>query len=752
MPKLAKSLTVSLAAFYTICSCLTARADDEKSTSASILKQIDASVVWKYDEWRELIFDYLYALKTEGKSAKEQLELLTKICDQGKSSQQFRYGPVYVQHWLIPLSELHVNDLDSMKVLDRALSTFVQATPLEVPRQAAERLWKLGCEVEKVETDTTETKKVKVLTIWHLALLTQKDKVFGRKLGTMALEHMANFVDTPAVERRDAIFRTMYGYSENPRTKYDGDLLYRNVFAIAKILKNSKDLDDIANTGFIYYQLALRCAPKAALVAQKEIADSAKLSKPNETITNSIYLQLAAAYLGDQQISKAEKVLQEIRHPSSLVKLLVADCFCRQRKYLETEKLTKNLELISSTLDVQYPNQIIAAAKAIRAQSYVDQKKYASALPLLVSADQWFSGNAYDNVVIREHPYLEKILPSEANILSNLVLVYDKLGRKQDKRRTAETLSKVQRDNQRKTLLKERDELLTLAARPEKDSERTFDEAKRYIEIVRNLEESAKSRTTQILEYAELLIAYGKENSAELCLNNLMNESLSAENSDPESRLRLAVDRIFIAEAKGDLATADSISKALPESNEKISLDNQLRVSEAKARLSILNGKFEQAELSSRLVESVMEQTSNDAREHSESNRDKYVRQHQLALLDRVQTLNHVHKFKEAAKLSRLLLRTNQWPLDHIGADAAANLAYAYSQDGHLGLAATFRQEAEYKGFGSYYLPPSRYLADAKMRLADLAATKSNPIRAERYRAEAREIRDQTQKQQQSTP
>ncbi|MBA3860328.1 MAG: hypothetical protein C0507_25760, partial [Cyanobacteria bacterium PR.3.49] len=65
--------------------------------------------------------------------------------------------------------------------------------------------------------------------------------------------------------------------------------------------------------------------------------------------------------------------------------------------------------------------------------------------------------------------------------------------------------------------------------------------------------------------------------------------------------------------------------------------------------------------------------------------------------------------------------------------------------EGHKGLSDACAQEAAFKDFSSISLAPSRYMADAKDKLAQLSERRNNTVRAKRYRAEAQAMRTQAQ-------
>lgn len=745
----------ALAAFYTICGPLTAFAVENGSVSAALKSQILTAPKVDIYETMELLFDYLSVLKEEGKTPKERIEALLAMYEPDPVNKGlFKHGPIMAQHWFEVLKDFHVDDVDSMNLLYRALSTFKESTPQFISSKDAESLLNLGQEVSKVETPSREARKIKALTLRHLALLEQKDKEFGRPLGVLALEQMAETGETPDVERRDAIFRVLYSYFANkPNSPDDGDLLFRDVIAAAKIVRQSKNKYDIQHLDTIYNELRLRCNNEQALAAQKDVVDAALLAKVDERSLHVMLLELSCAYLNAGRLEEAEDVLSKIQKSVPLAGLLLSQCLLKQQKYVAAEKVAQQVANAQFPVDVKYPSFYIATADAICAASLIGQKKYEAALPLLLNADRWFSrALAQENAEIHEFAFAVSLLPSDNSVLSDLALTYDKLGQKEKAQKTKLTWSKLKLEKERIALAVEKDALINAALQDSGETRTAIKNAKRLVEISPALEKQPDKRAELILSYAESLIKNGNLESAQFCLDALAgNESSPAgtanlTNLSPHIRTRLLADRIMLAEERADLASANALMKELL-STPTASPSNDLRMSEVDARLSLLSGDFEQAEAKSRALEAAVDATSKSLPlQVQPSQQDNFVSEHQEAILDRVQALNRLRKYSQAARLARLLLLvTNNKLFNRTGSDSAANLAFAYANDGHKGMGETFEQEAAYKNTSSLPLAPSRYMVDAKEILAALSEARSNPIRARRYRAEAQEMRRQLQ-------
>ncbi len=746
MLKKLKHLAATLAAFYTICGSLTAFADENGSATAVLKSQILAVQKIEVNEAMQLIFDYLFALKEEGKTPKERVEaLLAMYQPDPVNKDRFNHPPIMAQHWFEVLRDFHVNDVDSMNLLHRVLSTYNESTPQFISKKDAQALLNLGQEVSRVDTFSNETLKTKALTLRYLALLEQKDKEFGRPLGVLALEQLAEIGDAPDVERRDAIFRVLYSYFGNqPNSPDDGDLLFRVVVASAKIVSQSKNKYDFEYLNTIYNELRRRCTNEQALTAQKDVVDAAILAKVDEKSLNTMLLELACAYMRAGRLVEAEGVLRNIKNPPPMSSLLLSQCLLKQQKNADAEKVAQKLAVTQFPVEVKYPSYFVAMANAIRAAALIAQKKYATALPLLLDADRWFSRSlAQENGELRELAYAESLLPNDRRVLSCLVLVYDKVGQKEKSERTRQILSKLKSDVEKNALEVEKEALKNAALLDSGETRAAIKNAKRLVEISAALEKRPEKRAELILSYAESLIRNGNLDSAELCLSALPDNASSL--AGPASftstfqkiRTRLLADRVMLAAERADLTSANVLMKELLSVQTKSS-SVDLRISEVDARLSLLSGDYEQAEAKSRKLEEAVDRTSTSSpMQLQTSQQDNFVNEHREAILDRVKALNHTRRYAQAARLARLLLLVHDNSLfSSTGADTAANLAVAYANSGHKGMAEVFENEAALKDLSSLPLALSRYMADAKVILALLSEMHNNSVRARRYRAE----------------
>lgn len=747
MQNLLKSIIPSFAAFYTICSAFSAYADEAKPPVQSLADQISASV--DIEETFELVSDYIFLLREEGKSPAQCIESVLRLCKYDDVNKQFRIGPVFGEHWLSAFKGFSVSDLDSMTLLHRALSTLVSSSPQWIPRQSAEMLLKLAQQVNEIDSPTKEAQKLKTQTIWKLALIAQSDKEFGRQLGTLALEQMAKCSDISEGERRDALFRVTLSYSEtHPLEAKDGDLEFRNVMAAAKILKSSKNKYDFEHLTSVYNQLRRRCTKEQTLIAQERLANAAETLNVEDKSRSIVLLQLGCAYFRAGKFDKAEEVFSK-QAQKPIAQVCLAESLRKQKKYTKADQLLQKLAKTRFSFDLRYPSLYIGMANALRAQIFLDQQNYQKALPFLLAADTWFSnGVAQDNIDMRDFSFVDEVVPNDLTVLSNLELVYTKLGKKVDSQRISQIIAKVKREREINQLSVERDALI-LAAQKGGDTDSAVAQAKRVVEVYRVLEKDPTKRASLELDYAESLLRHSKTKSAEECIKALQQPTHHSVQLDFAIRKRIDIDEILIAEERGHTTKARTLLKVLAEKNQPQTLDISLRMSEAEARLALLTKDYVAAETKSRIVETTLAAQSKEGpKDYIASARDKFVNEHNEAIVDRIQALNQLQNYKQAAKLARVLLVSNNSYNDRVGADAAAQLAFSYSQDGHDGLARSMQHDAAYRNRASFPMEPSRYEADSKETLAILCEKQENLIRSRRYRSEAKDIREKLQQQQ----
>lgn len=737
MPKQRRYLSIFLAAFYTICCGLSSIGAEANSASTSLVLKICSESRLNWTEANELIFDYLFLLKEEKKTPEERLKALQAICGNSSNGNQFQYNQILATHSMEVLRDFSVTDMHALKELHTALAP-LEETPQRISSKEAQCILRLGKEVLNVPTPTPETQRIKASTILHLFLLAQQDIDFGRQLGTMALEEMANCENAPENERRTAIYRPLISYRQRRTSKEDADLLYRNVLAASKIVRQSKNKCLLPELPGIYNEIYKRCSSENALNAQQALVDAANFVNADEKTMHELLLQMACAYIMSGQVGDAEKVLsQQLTNRTPIDNLCLAECLRRQKKYEALEILTEKLAKAQYPSDVQFPSLYVAMANAIRAQALIEQKKYARALPLLIAADAWFSnGVAIDNMELRNNIYIERLLPSEVSVLSNLALVYEKLARNKDALRIRQTLIKAKEDKARYNFSAEKSELENFTSHEAENSLATIRNAKQFIQVCNQAEKSSKKRAELILNYAESLIGYGNSETAQICIDALSgNEYLTG--LGHSLRLRLLIDRILIAEDRNDLKLAALLLKEL-EKHPRTGSSETLRISEVEARYALLAGDFEMAEVKSKPIEIALDAGSaKPSVQYQDSERDKIVNANFAAILDRVQVLNQLEKYSQAARLARLLLTSSNNSFSRTGPAAAANLAFAYAHQGHSGLAEAFEQEAVFKNQSLPTTGRSRYEIDTKKKLAALCELRDNTIRARRYKAEA---------------
>ncbi|PZM77787.1 MAG: hypothetical protein DKT66_26275 [Candidatus Melainabacteria bacterium] len=743
MLKLPKLLIPFIATFYTVCSQTSALGDDSTSVSTSVFHKIESSSPQNLEDSVDLVFDYIFALKEENKSPTELIKAILPLCKKDESNRVYRLGPVLAQHWLVALNDFSVDAPESMTLLNRALATIVDYPPHILSPDSVQTLLRFAKEIEELKTPNDELQKTRVSTLRQLVIMARANKECSQKIGTLALEQIAA-IDSTAVkesEWRDVISQVIGSYtSEYPRSKNNGDLLFRDAIAIAAIAARTNN--KYLQLHYLYNELFRRCTNVEALEAQLTLVDAAKQLKIDDNTLHKMFVQLACAYLRAGKPQQAEEVLtKQIQAQNPIDVLLLVECLRKQGKFSYADKLCQKLATSKLSFQIMYPSSFVAMANAVRAEILIEQKNYQVALPLLISADSWFSNAvSHENRNVQELIFMDDLVPNEISVLSNLALTYEKLGRKSDVQRIKLTLSEVKKQSKLAILFVERDFLVS-DAKAGIDSETSQNQARRMVEILEFIETDLSKREKLILDYAESLVRHGKSKSAIACIEAAEKSGIIKNSTKMGTRFRAL--RIFIAEEREDLTGASQLLKDLPSANGQSLSDDSLRIAELEARLALLTRDYPLAETKSRPLEVAIDSSSKfHPNGHQDSKRDQFVSEHSEAILDRVLTLNQLHDYKGAARLARLLLLIpNQY--DRTGASSAANLALAYANDGHKGLADAALHEAQFKDRGSFPFAPSRYEIDAKEKLAVLSEMKDNPLRARRYRAEAEEVREQ---------
>jgi hypothetical protein len=749
MQNVLKILITLVAAFSTVCGSCPVYAEGiaSPSASASVLAQLQSTEQTDFEDTVDLVFDYIFALKEEKKTPSERINAILPLCRKDESNSVYRFGPVIAEHWLVALNDFKITDVDSLKLLDNALATIDEHPPQSLSENAAQNLLNWTRDAEKVATLNKEQQKTKVLLLTKLARIAQANKNCGREIGTIAVERLAEFNDTKLINSQvqNMISQIIASYtSEIPRGTSDGKLLFRDALAIAKLSAQTKN-QYLVQLDNIYFDLFRRCSKTEALTAQKALVDAAKLSKVEEKTLHILLLQLACAYLRAGNSQQAEAVLtKQIKTLNPIDKLLLAACYRRQGKYAMANKICQLISLGQLSYQIQCPRAFIALADAIRAEVFIAKKNYWSALPLLIAADSWF-GNAvsHENRDMHELLFFDNLVPDEISVLTNLALVYEKLGRKGDVVRINKILSNTKTQSYLARLSYEKEFLkneVLVRQKPEKSQQQAI----RMMEVLRVLEVDSDKRIKMLLDYAESLVRQGKTTSAEVCFETIEKEG--AIKNDLKKQTKLLALRALSAEERADIPTATKLLKDLSSAKYFKSAETALIISEIETRLALLLTDYQLAELTSRPLETSLEaQSTLRSNDGQESKRDQFVNEHREAMLDRVCALNQLKNYKQAAKLARLILLTNI-RYDRTGTDCAANLAYAYLNDGHKGLADAALCEAKFNDRARSVLSPSRYELDAKEKLASLYDQQNNPLRARRYRAEAKEIREQLDK------
>jgi len=165
------------------------------------------------DELFETESDYLFALKEERAPSDAQLRALLELAkfkpDQDQAPSLFVQLPL----WLEALKDFRVQDWQSMTLLSGVMQVNAECNVSTLPAAQSETVWRLGQEVNALKASNPEQRKCQSETLWILASLLREDRQYGRSLGAMAIERLANSPEASSAMKRDAILRTFYAYS-----------------------------------------------------------------------------------------------------------------------------------------------------------------------------------------------------------------------------------------------------------------------------------------------------------------------------------------------------------------------------------------------------------------------------------------------------------------------------------------------------------------------------------------------------------
>lgn len=743
MAKLSIQPALIFCMIFIVCNLGLAHASESSEASIespeSVLSRLKAIPKNESVEFGEVISDYLFILEEGKVSSAERLRILNLFFDSIVGSGINHFMPIFftTEHWLNPIVSLSVTDVNSLKLLNASLKKIEGRSISSITSRHAEALFRLACDVAKVQSDTADTDTLRVQVLWKLSSLAENDKEFGRKLATLAVEQMAKLDVAPEEERRDASAKVLRSYFAIDKELEDGDLLIRDVNAISKIVSQSKKEFSLDHFAGIYQQLQRRCSATESLVGIEKLLSAALDAQIDEGCLQLLRQQLSCAQMRVGNFSNASEILaKRLSKPKLIDKVLLAECLVNEHRFTEAEVTVQDILKVKASDEVRFPSMYVTFANAISAEIAIKKKQYDVALPLLISADSWFGNSlSQNNMDLQQYPYLDGLIPSENRVLSDLVFVYNALGKTAEAKRTRGMLETVSQRKNRSDLFSEKEYLLgfnslvTFKQDPKKRAER-------IIEICQGLETAPDRQLASVLECVEVLLRMRKYLEAQACLRvaHLKFTSLN----DQALKRQFLKDSILAAELSNNKDDMKRLfEKFLAEKN----VDDDF-VSEIETRMAILNSDFVSAERASCNLEKTIYALSADSTQVLiPTPRDKFVSEHRSKLLDRVHALNALMRYEDAARLARLLLVHCSEGESLVSASSAL-LGFAYKHSGHNGLGVACQKDALLRLRYDMQFGADRYFAIALEQLAVMEDESGNKLRAKRYRMEAKKQLD----------
>ena len=192
---------------------------------------------------------------------------------------------------------------------------------------------------------------------------------------------------------------------------------------------------------------------------------------------------------------------------------------------------------------------------------------------------------------------------------------------------------------------------------------------------------------------AETLIIGDQTDEASRCIEACKPDNYANKIANDSTLTRMANDRVRIAEWNGDLERSADLLKdfsaSSPDTNQQ-----SLHTAELITKLALMNGSYERAESTSRYLLPNIESLSDAMPKLGwQTPRDKFLKAHEEALLDRAIALWHLRRYDEAERLLRYILTEREQSSNVVEIDAAALLALCYRDTGHQGLMRATQQE-----------------------------------------------------------
>lgn len=696
--------------FYITCSSSAAVQAEPTSQIERLRNQLIKPSAISSSELRELTSDYLYLLDKNAISSEVQLQSLLDITKPQDNAQFADRSGTNKWHWLRALNHYRVKNKDCLKKLNDALTVYRNSAPDAMMSREKGIFTRLAAETNRFKATSKEDQKLKAETLWKLALSVQHQRrQLEQELVDLAVVQLIKSEDVSIDEKRSALNKAIstYNSSDQP-TKAMRKGLRKTLDLMIKTATQYSDRYIFSSPESIFPVLIRILETEDAINTQKKLVSCAENLKFDQTILMTLQFQLACGYLAANHLKQAETLLR-LQKQNPIAQLCLAECLRRQKRLAEVDELTAKIKKTKFSSKYKYPTQYVAMASAVQGQTDIDRKQFEKALPHLDIAYEWSRKTiSTENDDIRGSSYMWEIFPTFEKIIQNQILCHSKIGHDDTAKSKIAELKQLTNAKLLDKLARERTGLSNLAnmlATPDQ----SMKEANQMIKISELTERNLSARISLLLNYAESLIGSKKFDSAAICLQKIA--ALIKSTTEKPNGLD--------ARVKSDLVL--------------------LKITEA-THQAIDSQNFELAEFESRPLEadlgaimSMSSESSND-----DQKKEKFVETNQRALIERVQCLVKLRRFDDAARICRSIL---SWSRNaEVEIDALANLAVCYERSGHSGLMQAVKQQASIRAelIGSYSC--SQYIADAKAQLATLEDSDQNALRAERYRAEAKEI------------
>lgn len=730
MFKKSNRLLLPLAAFYTIWGFSAAHAQEQHVQSTRLLDEITRTKQ-QFDQAgrNSLIADYVYSLELENATPTEQLKALQKLCS---ANQSLAYG-IFAGNWLTVLRNYRINNFDDIHVMQLALMQNHFPSPKNTSCEDAQKLLQLATQIDKFETTSEAQQITKAEALIGLSKMMRSDRYFGRRIANLALKNTASNPKISVDLQRDLInlaFSSFNGPYRQDRS--DGALLLETVTMSSEIAnefaKNHSDVPLFMYINFIFSELANRCSTAETVKAMEVFVPAVTKTKVEKQVPGTLQSQLGYSYMLNKNWEKAEMVFSTIRKATLLDRLCLAECLRMQRKYAQADRIARAIKNVDQSKSEEHPSQFVAIANAIRAQCLIDREKFKEAEKLLEAADQLYAHGFNDrNFPFRYDNVIWKIIPGEQKILTNLILVSGKLNKKEEFDSISKQLQLALNKNATMEAMEKKQYVLQESYGLQQCSPKALDIVKVCIEFCAEAGQDPTERAQLLLDYGESLIRKGAAEAAEACFDACKGSIFIDKKNEPFVKAKVAICRMLNALYQNKNEEAKQLNVELV-NQYKIGRNKFLYV-EASSKLATAETDYSKAEQLSR----VLQEQYDFLPLSDKDSLDKFLNENRYAIIDRVQTLMRLNRFDEAASLNRKLLQASNRQPDPILAAGYANLALAYQNTNHPGLAKAAQQISE-SGLELITDDADKaYIKDAYQKLSELNDVRQNSIRQKRY-------------------